>query len=126
MGVAPPKPAPAGGSGDNAFLAGKDLRMLALCEVVNVPSSQARLEPAPCARPEPRARGTHESRDLTLVPLAALRKSGVIWVAPDEECVVTRFLFAFPNGTAHFGLSSIDDAFQKDVRACIESLHKRG
>ena len=84
----------AGGSGDNAFLAGKDLRMLALCEVADVPT---------------------------------LRKTGSIWVAPEEAAVVTRFLFAFPNGLAHGAFpQTLDDAFQTAVRACIDSLQKRG
>ena len=48
------------------------------------------------------------------------RKTDVIWVAPDENAVVTRFLFAFPNGVYTTALSlpqdSTEPKFEEDVR----------
>ena len=85
--------AAASGAGGNAFLAGSELNLLALCEVAQVPS---------------------------------LRKTNVIWVAPDENAVVTRFLFAFPNGVYTTALSlpqdSTEPKFEDDVRNCIGLL----
>jgi hypothetical protein len=87
--------AAAGGAGGNAFLAGSELNLLALCEVAQVPS---------------------------------LRKTAAqaIWVAPEENAVVTRFLFAFPNGVytrAHtLPQDSTEPKFEEDVRNCIGRL----
>ena len=51
------------------------------------------------------------------------------WVAPDENCVITRFLFAFPNGTnvngGTFPSDSTSEDFEREVRACIEALEKQ-
>ena len=51
------------------------------------------------------------------------------WVAPDENCVITRFLFAFPNGTnvngGAFPSDSTSEDFEREVRACIEALEKQ-
>ena len=57
----------------------------------------------------------------------SLRKHNTIWVAPDEESVVTRFLFAFPGGIAglpssSFPASSLDGNFENEVRECIAQL----
>ena len=49
----------------NAFLVGRELRLIALCEVAQDP---------------------------------LITKNSNIWVAPNEDAVVTRFLFAFPAG----------------------------
>jgi hypothetical protein len=38
------------------------------------------------------------------------RKTDVIWVAPDENAVVTRFLFAFPSGVYTTALSLPQDS----------------
>jgi hypothetical protein len=77
----------------NAFLGGKNLLMLALCEVVQVPT---------------------------------MRKNGAIWVAPDEDAVVTRFLFAFPNGVPNLQrLMSNATDFEEEVRACLRNLDKQ-
>jgi len=79
-------------SASNAFLAGNDLKLLALCEVADTDG---------------------------------IRKHGHIWVAPDENCVVTRFLFAFPNGLSAGGTTALDSArpeFVEQVRACIAAL----
>ena len=80
-------------AGGNAFLAGSELNLLALCEVAQVPS---------------------------------LRKTQAIWVAPEENAVVTRFLFAFPNGVYTradtLPQDSTDPKFEEDVRNCIGRL----
>ena len=51
------------------------------------------------------------------------RKTDVIWVAPDENADVTRFLVAFPNGVYTTALSlpqdSTEPKFEEDVRNCI-------
>ena len=48
------------------------------------------------------------------------RKTDVIWVAPDENAIITRFLFAFPNGVYTTALSlpqdSTEPKFEEDVR----------
>jgi len=79
----------------NVFLGSTQLRLLALCEVANVPTLR---EPV----------------------------KGQIWVAPDEESVVTRFLFAFPSGTqfqdASSSLDSQTPVFESEVRHCLSSL----
>ena len=36
------------------------------------------------------------------------------WVAPDENCVITRFLFAFPNGTNVNGGTFPSDSTSED------------
>jgi hypothetical protein len=47
-------------------------------------------------------------------------------VAPEENAVVTRFLFAFPNGVYTRGgtlpQDSTDPKFEEDVRNCIGRL----
>ena len=47
-----------------------------------------------------------------------------VWVAPDEESVVTRFLFAFPDGipTSAVDLDSQSQSFEEEVRSCLERL----
>ena len=91
--VAGSMPSSASTAGGNAFLAGSELNLLALCEVAQVPS---------------------------------LRKTQAIWVAPEENAVVTRFLFAFPNGVYTRGgtlpQDSTDSKFEEDVRKCIGRL----
>ena len=50
------------------------------------------------------------------------------WVAPDENCVITRFLFAFPNGNVDggsFPSDSTSEDFEGEVRASIEALEKQ-
>ena len=86
-----------GGGGGNAFLAGSDLKMLALCEVAQVPTLR-------------KTSGQHG-----------------IWVAPDENAVVTRFLFAFPHGARGDGVQGLPNDstaqyFEDEVRACIKQL----
>ena len=61
--------------------------------------------------------------EVALVP--SLRKSGSsIWVAPEEESVVTRFLFAYPQGAqqAESQLNSQAPDFEEEVRACLSKL----
>ena len=50
-----------------------------------------------------------------------------IWVAPEEDAVVTRFLFVFPHGVSgagHAALRTTNADFVKQVRACIERLER--
>jgi len=50
-----------------------------------------------------------------------------IWVAPEEDSVVTRFLFVFPHGVsgaAHAALRTTNADFVQQVRACIEGLER--
>ena len=80
----------------NAFLGGTALNILALCEVVKTPT------------------------------LRQEAGAGTIWVAPDEDSVVTRFLFAFPNGVPNMGrLSSVGTSFEQEVRTCLKNLDDR-
>ena len=60
--------------------------------------------------------------EVALVP--SLRKNGPIWVAPDEESVVTRFLFAFSEGAsaASGALKSDADTFEAEIRACLHEV----
>lgn len=79
----------------NAFLAGANLKILALCEVAEVPTLN--------------------------------KTNGSIWVAPDESSVVTRFLFAFPNGIQAEGAHSVPgdstaSDFVDQVRTCLQKL----
>jgi hypothetical protein len=46
-------------------------------------------------------------------------------VAPDEDSVVTRFLFAFPNGIqlrSYEDLNSQSESFEREVRSCLSAL----
>jgi hypothetical protein len=46
-------------------------------------------------------------------------------VAPDEDSVVTRFLFAFPNGIQlrkSEDLNSQSEGFEREVRSCLSAL----
>ena len=73
-------------------------------------------------------------RALTILALCevadvnTIKKTGQIWVAPDEDCVVTRFLFAFPDGFITGGgagglpADSTAEAFEDEVRRCIAGL----
>ena len=48
-------------------------------------------------------------------------------MAPDEDSVVTRFLFVFPHGVSgagHAALRTTNADFTAQVRACIEGLEK--
>jgi len=144
-------PAPArGGSGNgsgNAFLGGSNLCMLALCEVAQVPSL-AQPNPNPNPDPNPDLSLTPYptlalylaltlTPNLTLTPtptpkpyqVPSLKKKpeNAIWVAPDEDSVVTRFLFVFPHGLSvadHAALRTANDDFTRQVRACIEGLER--
>ena len=64
--------------------------------------------------------------EVALVP--SLRKNGHIWVAPEEESVVTRFLFAFSQGAsaASGALKSDEDKFDAEVRACLQEVMQLG
>ena len=71
-----------------------------------------------------------------MADVPSIKKTGAIWVAPEEEAVVTRFLFAFPNGLGtappaaaaaaardpSFGTNSLAADFEREVRECIEKL----
>ena len=64
---------------------------------------------------------------LQVADVPNIRKQTQIWVAPDEECVVTRFLFAFPNGIdpgGRFPADSTEARFEEEVRGCIAALEK--
>lgn len=80
---------------NNAFLVGRDLRIIALCEVADAPS---------------------------------IKKTGNIWVCPDEDAVITRLLFAFPTGVDKggrdrgYGEDTLLPAFEDEVRACIAGI----
>ena len=90
-----PPVAQANARSSNAFLGGKALNILALCEVVKTPT------------------------------LRQVAGGGTIWVAPDEDSVVTRFLFAFPNGVPNMGnLSSVGTSFEQEVRTCLQNLDR--
>ena len=56
----------------------------------------------------------------------SLTKHGSIWVAPEEESVVTRFLFAFPGGmppgVCADDLNSQSESFESEVRHCLAGL----
>jgi hypothetical protein len=57
----------------------------------------------------------------------SLKKVQSIWVAPDEDSVVTRFLFVFPHGVSgadHAALRTSNTDFVAQVRACIEGLER--
>ena len=46
-------------------------------------------------------------------------------MAPDEDSVVTRFLFAFPNGIQlkkREDLNSQSESFEREVRSCLAGL----
>lgn len=62
--------------------------------------------------------------DVAKVP--TLRKHGHIWVAPDEDSVVTRFLFAFTDSTPEHGvrasLNSQTTEFESEVRSCLANI----
>ena len=52
--------------------------------------------------------------------------NGSVYVASDANCVVTRFLFAFPKafllGTGKMPADTGDPAFGREVRACLKAL----
>ena len=61
----------------------------------------------------------------------SLIKRGSVWVSPEEEAVVTRFLFAFPKGIAssvysgagvHMPSNTANQDFERAVRECIAKL----
>ena len=72
------------------------------------------------------------SADLAVLALCevakvpSLTKHGSIWVAPEEESVVTRFLFAFPGGmppgVCADDLNSQSESFESEVRHCLAGL----
>ena len=64
-----------------------------------------------------------------VVELPDLRKTGSIWVAPNENSVVTRFLFSFPKSNFMQATALPSDTtnadFEHAVRTCIERLERR-
>jgi len=65
--------------------------------------------------------------EVALVP--SLRKFNSVWVAPQEESVITRFLFAYPHGLPSRSelavqgseLSTQAPGFEEEVRACWDA-----
>ena len=113
-----------GSGGGNAFLAGSDLKILALCEVVEAPSVRKN---GGIGIVSSQARSLTRTNDRSCSSCLALRHA-MQWVAPDENCVITRFLFAFPNGKVDggsFPSDSTSEDFEGEVRACIEALEKQ-
>ena len=64
--------------------------------------------------------------EVAKVPSLRQHEGGRIWVAPDEESVVTRFLFAFPGGIPPCAgdLNSQSESFESQVRQCLAGLGK--
>ena len=63
---------------------------------------------------------------MAKVPSLRQHEDGRIWVAPDEESVVTRFLFAFPGGKPECrgDHNSQSASFESEVRRCLAGLGK--
>jgi len=64
--------------------------------------------------------------EVAKVPSLTKHAGGSVWVAPEEESVVTRFLFAFPGGIppgeCADNLNSQSESFESEVRHCLAGL----
>ena len=64
--------------------------------------------------------------EVAKVPSLRQHTGGMIWVAPDEESVVTRFLFPFPGGIPECAgdHNSQSASFESEVWRCLAGLGK--
>lgn len=64
--------------------------------------------------------------EVAMGPTLRTYEESRVYVAPDANCVVTRFLFAFPQrgNVSKMPLDTNDPAFESEVRACLAALRE--